>query len=80
LSLQLERIKEGDKILLFWDERRQWLLNVDKQRQFHTHKGVVKLGDIVGKRYGDTILSSLGLVFLILRPTTYDFLGHVTRP
>jgi tRNA (adenine57-N1/adenine58-N1)-methyltransferase len=80
LSLQSERIKEGDKILLFWDERRQWLLNVDKERQFHTHKGVVKLGEIVGKRYGDTILSSLGLVFLILRPTTYDFLGHVTRP
>jgi tRNA (adenine57-N1/adenine58-N1)-methyltransferase len=80
LSRESERIKEGDKILLFWDQRRQWLLNVEKERQFHTHKGVVKLGDVVGKRYGDPVQSSLGLIFLILRPTTYDFLGHVARP
>jgi tRNA (adenine57-N1/adenine58-N1)-methyltransferase len=80
LSRESERIKEGDKILLFWDQRRQWLLNVEKERQFHTHKGVVKLSDVVGKRYGEIVLSSLGLVFLILRPTTYDFLGHVARP
>jgi tRNA (adenine57-N1/adenine58-N1)-methyltransferase len=80
LSGESDRIKQGDKILLFWDQRRQWLLDVDKDRHFHTHKGVVKLGDVVGKNYGDAVQSSLGLVFLILRPTTYDFLGHVARP
>jgi tRNA (adenine57-N1/adenine58-N1)-methyltransferase len=80
LSRESERIKEGDEILLFWDQRRQWLLKVEKQRQFHTHKGVLKLGDVVGKMYGDAVQSSLGLIFLILRPTTYDFLGHVERP
>jgi tRNA (adenine57-N1/adenine58-N1)-methyltransferase len=79
LSRESEKIKEGDKILLFWDLRRQWLLNVE-ERQFHTHKGVVKLGDVIGKRYGDAVRSSLGLVFLVLRPTTYDFVGHVARP
>jgi tRNA (adenine57-N1/adenine58-N1)-methyltransferase len=80
LSRESENIKEGDNILLFWDQRRQWLLNVEKERQFHTHKGIVKLGDVIGKRYGDAVQSSLGLVFMILRPTTYDFLGHVARP
>jgi tRNA (adenine57-N1/adenine58-N1)-methyltransferase len=80
LSREPEKIKEGDKILLFWDQRRQWLLEVEKDRQFHTHKGIVKLADVAGKRYGDSVQSSLGLVFLILRPTTYDFLGHVARP
>jgi len=80
LSRESEKIREGDKILLFWDQRRQWLLDVEKERQFHTHKGVVKLVDAIGKRYGDPIESSLGLFFLILRPTTYDLLGHVARP
>ena len=80
MSHEPERIKEGDKILLFWDQRRQWLLDVDKDRQFHTHKGIVKLGEAIGRRYGDKVQSSLGLIFLILRPTTYDFLGHVARP
>lgn len=80
MSGESDRIREGDRILLFWDQRRQWLLDVDKDRQFHTHKGVVKLAETVGKRYGDTVRSSLGLTFLILRPTTYDFLSHLARP
>jgi tRNA (adenine57-N1/adenine58-N1)-methyltransferase len=80
LNQEPDRIREGDDVLLFWDPRRQWLLNIEKDRQFHTHKGIVKLGDVVGKRYGDSIRSSLGLTFLILRPTTYDFLSHVARP
>jgi len=80
LSRGSDRIREGDQILLFWDQRRQWLLGVDKDREFHTHKGVVKLADAVGKRYGDSIQSSLGLDFLILRPTTYDYLSHLARP
>ena len=73
-------IKEHDRILLFWDQRRQWLLGVDKSREFHTHKGVVRLEEAIGRRYGDHIQSSLGLDFLILRPTTYDLISHLARP
>jgi len=73
-------VKEGDEVLLFWDQRRQWVLKVDKQRDFHTHKGIVRLADLVGKPYGGSVQSSLGLGFRILRPTTYDFLCHVPRP
>jgi len=80
LSSNSESIREGDKILLFWDQRRQWLLDVEAGREFHTHKGVVRLADAVGKRYGDRICSSLGLDFQILRPTTYDFVSHLARP
>jgi len=80
LSTDSDSIREGDKILLFWDERRQWLLDVGTGREFHTHKGVVRLADAVGRRYGDRVRSSLGLDFLILRPTTYDFVSHLARP
>ena len=80
MSRESDTIKEGDPVLLFWDERRQWLLKVERDGQFHTHKGIVRLADLVGKRYGGKARSSLGLDFLILRPTTYDFLGHLARP
>ncbi len=80
MSEEADTIKEGDRILLFWDQRRQWLIDAEKVRQFHTHKGIVKLADVIGKRYGDRVQSSLGLDFLLLRPTTYDFIDHVARP
>lgn len=80
MTLESDTIKEGDRILLFWDQRRQWLINAEKNRQFHTHKGIVTLGDIIGKRYGDKVQSSLGLDFLLLRPTTFDLLDHIARP
>jgi len=80
LNQEPEKVKEGDQILLFWDQRRQWLLSVDESREFHTHKGIVRLAAAIGKRYGDHLQSSLGLDFLILRPTTYDIIGHLARP
>ena len=77
---EADKIREGDPILLFWDQRRQWLIDAEKSRQFHTHKGIVKLADVIGKSYGDRIQSSLGLDFFLLRPTTCNLIDHVARP
>ncbi len=72
-------ITEGSLVLLYFDLRRQWLLRVDRSRQFHTHKGFIKLGDLVGRTFGSEIKSSLGFTFWILRPTTHDLIMHSAR-
>jgi tRNA (adenine57-N1/adenine58-N1)-methyltransferase len=72
-------ITEGSLILLHFDLRRQWLLRVDKSRQFHTHKGYINLGDLVGRAFGSEIKSSLGYKFWALRPTTHDLIMHSAR-
>jgi len=74
-----QTINEGALILLHFDTRRQWLLRVDKTRQFHTHKGYIELGSIVGHGYGSEIKSSLGYTFWVLKPTTYDLIMHSAR-
>ena len=65
--------------MLYWDERRQWLVKATAAREFHTHKGIVKLADVIGRKYGEGVKSSLGLEFWILRPTTYDHVMSVFR-
>jgi tRNA (adenine57-N1/adenine58-N1)-methyltransferase len=80
LTSECEIVKEGDQILLYWDQRRQWVLEADTRRDFHTHKGIIKFANVIGKRYGGSVESSLGESFLILRPSTYDLLGHLPRP
>jgi len=71
---------EGDYILLYFDDRRKWLVKVTGDREFHTHKGVVKLSTVLGKSYGTVIKSSLNYDFWVLKPTTYDFVMGVERP
>jgi len=73
-------ISEGDYVLLYFDERRKWLVKVTCDREFHTHKGVVKLPEIIGKTYGTHVKSSLNYSFWALKPTTYDFIMAVERP
>jgi tRNA (adenine57-N1/adenine58-N1)-methyltransferase len=65
-------ISEGDDVLLYLDRRRTYLVRVDEGRQFHTHRGYVKLGDLVGKPYGFPLRSSLGVTFHVLRPLARD--------
>jgi tRNA (adenine57-N1/adenine58-N1)-methyltransferase len=72
-------ISEGSFILLHFDLRREWLLRVITGREFHTHKGYIKLGDLVGKPYGCEIISSTHDRFWVLRPTTHEMIMHSAR-
>jgi tRNA (adenine57-N1/adenine58-N1)-methyltransferase len=72
-------IVDGSQVLLYFDLRRQWLLRVDSEKQFHTHKGFIKLADLVGKGFGTEVKSSLGYSFWALKPTTNDLIMHSAR-
>jgi len=72
-------IEDGSVILLHFDVRRQWLLRVEKKKQFHTHKGYVELSQLIGRPFGTEIKSSLGDSFWALRPTTNDLIMHSAR-
>jgi len=68
----MKLIGDGDDILLYLDRRRTYLVRVEAGRRFHTHKGYVDLGDLIGKPYGSPISSSLGVTFHALRPLIRD--------
>lgn len=72
-------IVEGSLVLLYFDLRRQWLLRVDGNRQFHTHKGFINFGELVGKPFGSEVTSSIGSTFWALKPTTHDLIMHSAR-
>ena len=79
MSNSSRSISDGSIILLYFDLRRQWLLRVDKNRQFHTHKGFVNLAELIEKPFGSEVKSSLGYTFWALRPTTHDLIMHSAR-
>jgi tRNA (adenine57-N1/adenine58-N1)-methyltransferase len=77
--IQSTEVKEGGLVLLYYDVRRQWLLRVEKGKEFHTHKGFIKTGEIIGLPLGSEVRSSLGERFWLLKPTTHDFIMHSVR-
>jgi tRNA (adenine57-N1/adenine58-N1)-methyltransferase len=55
------------------------LIRVEAGKTFHTHKGFIKFDDIIGKEYGSTVLSSLGVEFVALKPLLRDFIMKSAR-
>ena len=61
------KIAEGDFILLYLKQRKDYLIRVEAGKTFHTHKGFIKFDDVIGKPYGTRIVSSLGHEFVALK-------------
>ena len=74
-----ERIKEGDDVLLFLDNRRSYLVNVKRDKILHTHRGFIKIEDLIDKEFGIHIKSSMGVDFIALKPSIKDYIFKVSR-
>ncbi|MBS7623037.1 tRNA (adenine-N1)-methyltransferase [Candidatus Bathyarchaeota archaeon] len=75
-----QRIGVGTSVLLWLDNRRKWLVEVAEDKEFHTHKGIVQLGELVGKQFGDKVVTSRGNTMYLLRPSLCDRLAFFERP
>jgi tRNA (adenine57-N1/adenine58-N1)-methyltransferase len=74
-----ELISEGEDIFLYLDRKRTYLVRVEAEKSFHTHKGYIQLGDLIGKEYGTRIVSSMGIEFVALKPTLRDYIFKTKR-
>ena len=74
-----ELITEGDDVFLYLDRRRTYLVKVEPEKSFHTHKGYIQLGDLIGKEYGTKIDSSMGVTFVALKPNLRDYIFKTNR-
>jgi len=74
-----QKISEGDYILLYLKHHNTYLVKAEAGKSFHTHKGIVKFDDLIGKDYGSIVISSLGTEFVTLRPLLSDYIMKSAR-
>lgn len=75
-----DKVQDGDRVLLYLDPRRTWLVRVSKDSvPFHTHAGIIAVASIIGKKYGESVLTTLDQEIRILRPVTLDFIMKSER-
>lgn len=72
-------ILEGEDILLYLDLKRRYLVRLGTEKLFHTHKGFVNLGEIIGKEYGTRVTSNTNVEFVVLKPALRDYIFKVKR-
>lgn len=73
-------ISEGQPVLLYLDGRRNWIVRAQSGKEFHTHKGIVKLEGLIGKPYGSTVSTELGQLLYAFKPTARDYVVRMRRP
>ena len=74
LSKDADTVRIGDKILIYFDPKRRWIVKVEKDRVFSSDRGAIALNNAVGLKYGSKIVSSTGFTAYIMRPLLIDFL------
>lgn len=72
-------LKPNDLILLYHNETAKYLITLPEDGEFQTHKGIIKLSEILQKDYGDEISTHKGEKFYILKPTIADIEMKVKR-
>lgn len=75
----IQKIAEGDYILLYLDVRRTYMIKVEAGKNFHTHKGYVKFDELIGQDYGAVYKTSLGVPFTVLKPILTDYIMKSAR-
>jgi tRNA (adenine57-N1/adenine58-N1)-methyltransferase len=74
-----QKIGEGEYVILYLDLRRTYMVKVEAGKTFHTHKGFVKLDELLGRDFGATVQSSLGVEFTALKPSLTDYIMKSSR-
>lgn len=72
-------VKENDNVLLYLTKKRTYLTKVKRGATLHTHRGYIRLDDVIGRRYGEVVKSHLNTDFIILKPTIRDYIFKYTR-
>ncbi|MCK4223021.1 tRNA (adenine-N1)-methyltransferase [Candidatus Bathyarchaeota archaeon] len=72
-------IRDGKNVLLYLNRKRSYLVRVEKGKSFHTHKGFIEFDSLIGKKYGTSLFSSLGVEFVALEPILRDFVFKAQR-
>jgi len=76
-------VQDNDLVFLILDERRRWLVQVEKGKEFHSHLGIIKFDDIIGKAFGTVVFSrphdTQGYKFYVLKPLPSDYVIYMGR-
>ncbi len=72
-------IHEGDRVYIRLEDGKEYLLRVERERVFGTHLGNIVLQDILGREFGEYVLTSEGKKAYLFQPGIVENIFHMRR-
>lgn len=69
----MSKIKNNSYVLFFYNDSKKWLNKISKDQSLHTHVGVIKHSDAIGKEFGSRVRTNKDKYVYLLEPTIHDF-------
>ena len=73
----MAKIKQNSPVLFFYNNSKKWLVKISKKESLHTHIGVIKHSDAIGKEYGSRLVTNKDKYVYLLEPTMYDYVMKI---
>ncbi len=73
----MAKIKNNSPVLFFYNNSKKWLAKISKKESFHTHIGILKHADAIGKEYGSRLMTNKDKYVYLLEPTMYDYVMKI---
>jgi tRNA (adenine57-N1/adenine58-N1)-methyltransferase len=64
-------------VLFYFNSSKKWLAKISKKDELHTHIGVLKHADAIGKEYGSKLITNKDKYVYLLKPTMYDYVMKI---
>ena len=71
------KIKQNSPVLFYFNHSKKWLMKISKKESLHTHIGVIKHSDAIGKEYGSRLITNKDKYVYLLNPTMYDYVMKI---
>ena len=73
----MEKIKNNSPVLFYFNHSKKWLMKISKKESFHTHIGIIKHSDAIGKEYGSRLMTNKDKYVYLLKPTMFDYVMKI---
>jgi tRNA (adenine57-N1/adenine58-N1)-methyltransferase len=72
-------VQEGDFVLLYFNDRRWYVVRVRKGARYSFNEGVISAEDIIGRAYGESLKTHIGVECRIVKPTLCDIVYNAFK-
>lgn len=69
----------GDLVQLVSPTNKQFIVRLNPGEELHTHRGILKHDDMIGKPWGSEVFTHSGRSYLLLQPSLSDILQELKR-